>query len=241
MATLNLLIADDSEDFSEELQAELQNDYHIFSCKNGKEALALSQLHNPDVLVLDLMIPGLDGISLLHALIECEIHPMVLASSRIYSDYILDEAAAMNVGYLLKKPCDAKAAAARVRDLTRRLQPGKEIVRDAKVYVSGVLKLLGFTVSTESFSEIREAVILKAKNPHISITKELYPSVGHLCGHTGAQVERSIRTALENAWKKRDDEIWSQFFPIDSTGSIAKMPNSVFLEYLAEDLRQKMP
>ena len=93
-----LLIADGTEDFRLALSEILQETYHVCSCQNGKEALALLRSFQPDVLVLDLMIPGLDGISLLQAASSEGICPMVLATTRVSNSYVLDSAYRLGVG-----------------------------------------------------------------------------------------------------------------------------------------------
>ena len=67
MDARKLLIADGNEEFRRALAAELQGAYHVRCCDDGKEALSLLRSFAPDVLVLDLMLPGLDGISLLQS------------------------------------------------------------------------------------------------------------------------------------------------------------------------------
>ena len=101
MDTRKLLIADGNEEFRRALAAELQGAYHVRCCDDGKEALSLLRSFAPDVLVLDLMLPGLDGISLLQSAAASGLCPMVLVTSRFYNDYVLTALGELSVGYML--------------------------------------------------------------------------------------------------------------------------------------------
>ena len=101
MEQRRLLIADRSEDFCRQLQSILRWVCDVHICTTGSKALTmLPQLH-PDVLVLDLMLPELDGISLLKALSLTPDRPLILATTCLASDYILVTAEKLDVRYLL--------------------------------------------------------------------------------------------------------------------------------------------
>lgn len=122
MDAMKLLIADGNEEFRRALAAELQGAYHVRCCGDGKEALSLLRSFVPDVLVLDLMLPELDGISLLQSAASAGLCPMVLVTSRFYNDYILGALGELSVGYMMRKPCDIPATAARIGDLSRHIR-----------------------------------------------------------------------------------------------------------------------
>ena len=82
----NLLLADGSDEFRAALSQALADHFHVCCCKTGKEALEQALLSPPDIMVLDLMLPELDGLSLLEALHMANIFPVVLATTRLLSD-----------------------------------------------------------------------------------------------------------------------------------------------------------
>ena len=86
------------------------------------------------------------------------------------------------------------------------------------------------------YAYLREAVLLMVENPMQSITKELYPGVARQFGCTSSQVERSIRNAIQQAWEKRSDEVWSTVFQTDNTGTIPRPSNAAFVSRLADRL-----
>ena len=83
-----LLIADCSEEYRTALTAALQDRYHIRCCRTGTEAWTLLHQERPDILLLDLMLPELDGITLLERICADGIHPMVLALTPLWTDYV---------------------------------------------------------------------------------------------------------------------------------------------------------
>ena len=226
-----LLIADYNEEFRTALTAALQEQYHVLCCKSGTEALTMLYQEHPDILVLDLMLPELDGLTLLERISANGICPMVLAATPIFSDYVLNCAQRLGIEYLVRKPCSIEAIASRIRDLSRRLNV-PEPKPDPVSYVSTLLLALGISTKHNGFSYLREAILRMAQNPAQSVTKMLYPEVAHTCGCSKENVERSIRTALDRAWEKQDPEVWQRYFP----NARQRPSNAVFISRLAEAL-----
>ena len=237
MDQYTVLIADGSESYCTQLQDTLRWICNVRTCTSGIEALSLLAEIHPDVLVLDLMLPGLDGISVLKALHGSGSQPLILASTCLVSDYIIETAQQLNVSYLMVKPCDVRATAARIQEQLQALQRDSEEARDLDFRISGLLLMMGFSVKLHGFKYLREAISRILLNPDQSITKELYPDVGRVYGTAGSHVERSIRGALADAWKRRDDRVWQLYFPADSQGKMKKPTNAVFITRIADGLR----
>ena len=237
METRKLLIADSNEDFRFALAELLRGTYHVRTCGNGPEALALLHSFHPDLLVLDLMLPGMDGISLLHAAAADLIQPVVLATAKFMTEYMTESVDKLGISYVLIKPCDLRSTVDRINDLTQRIHPSGISRPDPRTHVSNLLLSLGIPTKLRGYAYLREAVLLMARNPDQMITKELYPAVGNLCGSNREQVERSIRSAIEKAWMNRDDRIWQMYFPPGTDGMIPKPSNAAFISRLADTLR----
>ena len=226
-----LLIADCNEDYRSALAAALTEQYQVLCCRSGNEALALLQQELPDIIILDLMLPELDGLTLLERVSAKGIRPMVLAATPIFSDYVFSCAQRLGIEYLVRKPCDIGAIASRIRDLSKKLKT-PEPKADPVSFVSSLLLSLDISTKHNGFAYLREAILLMAKDPAQSVTKILYPEVARICGCHKENVERSIRTALDKAWEKRDPRKWQQYFP-----SAQQRPsNAVFISRMAEAL-----
>ena len=102
--------------------------------------------------------------------------------------------------------------------------------------MANLLLTLGFSTNCKGYNYLREAISTYAKDPGQTMTKELYPAVGKKYGASALQVERAMRTAIEKAWKRRDNETWGRYFILLTDGEIAKPCNSEFISRLADVL-----
>jgi len=225
-----LLIADCNEDYRIALAAALQGQYQVLTCRTGTEALDLLYKEHPDIFVLDLMLPELDGLSLLERACADGIRPMVLAATPILSSYVNSCAQRLGIEYLVRKPCDIDAIASRIRDLSQRLKAAPST--DPASYVTGQLLSLSISTKHNGFAYLREAVLLMSKDPSQSVTKVLYPAIAHAFGCNKENVERSIRTALDSAWDRGDRQLWRKFFP----DAEQRPSNAVFISRITEAL-----
>lgn len=232
-----VLIADSSEDFCAGLQNLLRWSCETAVCTAGGQALTMISDWRPDILVLDLMLSQLDGISVLKALDAAGVRPVILATTRFISNYMIETAQNLHVDYLLVKPCDLHATAARIQEHLDKLNATHENDADLQFKISGLLMMMGFSVKLHGFKYLRESITRVLEKPDQSITKELYPDVAQVYNTAGSHVERSIRGAILDAWNRRDDRIWQLYFPADSKGKMAKPTNAVFITRLADGLR----
>lgn len=239
MDKLELLIADGAEEFSASLAKALSDHFHVHTCRTGIEALAFLKANRPEVMVLDLMVSGLDGISLLHSDTFRECQPMVLATTRLLNDYVIETAVSLNVGYLMVKPCDPAAVAARVMDLSNKIVRRTLPISDPKVYVERLLLELNLRSHLNGSRYLIEAILIMASQPDISLTKELYPMVGSRCGSSHIQVERSIRNAIAQAWEHRNEEQWRKYF-LTECSCASRPSNGAFISRLAGEIRNKL-
>lgn len=237
MDTLKLLIADGNEEFRTELESALRDTYYVRTCATGQEALALLRSYGPDILVLNLMLPEIDGISLLEESVRIGIRPMVLATTSYQNPYILDSVKRLGVDYVMIRPCLIPPTVARIRDLSHRLNPPLLTVPDPGTQVCNMLLALGIPTRLLGYTQLREAVVRMARNPNMALTKELYPAVAAVCGGDKDQVERTIRSAIGVAWKNRDERVWQVYFPPGPGGVCKKPTNGTFISRLAESLR----
>lgn len=236
MAGQTLLLVDKNEDFRIALAQRLCNVYHVRSCANGRQALEQLRQTPCDVLVLDLMLPELDGISLLERLATENIRPVVLVVTSMCTDYVLSAAARLGIGYLMLKPCDPQTVCDRLQDLNRPLNPGPSS-KDPYAILSEILISLGFAAKMRGFPCLKEAIIQMERDPHQMVTKELYPAVAKAFpGKNAAQVERSIRNAIHTIWQRHGAQLWSGYFP----HSTRPPSNAQFLAQMAEVLHREL-
>lgn len=226
-----VLIADCSEEYRTALTAALQGSYQVTCCRTGTEAWDLLRRERPDILILDLMLPELDGLTLLERVCDAGLHPMVMAVTPLLSAYVFQCAQRLGIEYLVRKPCDIDAIASRVKDLSPRIQPSAAPI-DPVSYVTELLLSLNFSTKHNGFFYLREGILLMSKDPAQSVTKILYPTVAHTFACQKENVERSIRTAMEYAWDKGDPALWQKYFP----DAQLRPTNAVFISRITEAL-----
>lgn len=236
MQMQSLLIADGSEVFTSQLMEALRGSYHIRVCHDGLTALEQLREKKPDVLVLDLLLPELDGISLLHAAAAEDLVPHVLGLTRFASSYVMESAERLGVTYLMMKPCEPEAVCARLKDLSRYTRPDPVVQPDVRATVSNVLLALRIPTKLRGYVCARESILYLMRSPGMSVTKELYPAVAALCDGTPAQVERAIRGAIQAGWSQGAGEAWEQFFNRRPDGTIHRPSNAEFLSRIADFL-----
>lgn len=228
-----LLIADSSSIFATALEAALQNRFQIVVCTDGQTALELLQQYQPDILILNLMLPYIDGLTVLQ---QTQFHPPVILATTIHmSAYVEQAVTAMGVDYTMIAP-SVEAVVLRLNDLLRLYSAVPDC---ASVYAKTVhhLHLLSVPVHLDGYRQLCLALPIFAQNPQQLLTKELYPAVAQQCNcQDGRSVEHSIRKAIQAAWRKKDNAIWRKYFPINHQGRIACPTNKEFLCRLAEIL-----
>lgn len=234
------MIVDNSEEFRQALDQVLCDTYNVHHCTNGRQALEIAPQIHPDVIILDLMLTELDGVTLLHEIRRAGLQPMVLAVTRFFNDYVLESAQELGIGYIIRKPCTPAAVSQRVRDLTKRLSEKQNKPINPVAYVTERIESLNFSPRHNGSKYIKEAVLMMCRQPDISITKELYPSVGTRFGSSALQVERSIRTAINAAWSQQNAQSWASLFPAAPDGTIPRPSNGTFIARLAAELREKL-
>lgn len=231
-----ILIADSSEEFRASLQEYLQDTYLVKVCREGNEALQLMESFKPDVLILDMLLPGVDGMTVLQRAVDSGLRTTVLATIRFASDYMIDAMGRLGVGYVMRKPCELSAVAVRLEDmLSDESEEANEVTRpDLSTLVDNALREMSFQSYKHGYPVMREALAEAIRNPGQQVTKTLYPTVGKLYGCTGEQVEHIIRRNINQAWDYRDQAVWDRYFATRPGAAVTKCPsNKVFLEVAA--------
>lgn len=232
----SLLIAEGSVVFADQLAEALRSSYHIRICHDGHTALEQLRERKPDLMILDLLLPELDGISLLYTAAAENLMPQVLGLTRFASQYVLERAEQLGVTYLMMKPCEAEAVCARLKDLSRHTRTDPVIQPDLRATVSNILLALRIPTKLRGYVCAREAILYLMRSPGISVTKELYPAVAALCEGTPAQVERAIRGAIQAGWILGQEEVWEQFFSRGGKETVRRPSNAEFLSRIADFL-----
>lgn len=229
-----LLIADSSDIFMSALTAALKDQFQITTCANGNTLMELLPQSQPDVLVLNLMLPYTDGIT---ALQQTTYHPpVILAIANHMSAYVERSVTELGIDYTMITP-SVSSVVARLQDLISGYTSADSTM-DIQAKALHYLHLLGFPTHLDGYRQLCVALPMFVENPQQLMTKELYPAVAQLCGAKDKRaVEHSIRKAIRTAWEHRDNAVWRKFFTICSSGTLPCPTNKEFICRLAEALR----
>jgi len=252
---IKVMLADASEDFRNLLAQALGEEADlelVASTGDGQEALRLLRETAPDVLLLDLVLPGLDGMELLRRMGETGVNPAVLVVSAFFNDKMIAESAALGAYYFIPKPCDMGALLARVRqcmELPGEILPadGNQRYLDQETEleraVTDVIHEIGVPAHIKGYQYLREAIIITIHDMEVinAVTKVLYPAVARKFSTTPSRVERAIRHAIEVAWDRGDLETLQKFFGYTVSNIKGKPTNSEFIAMIADclSLRRK--
>jgi two-component system response regulator (stage 0 sporulation protein A) len=102
-----------------------------------------------------------------------------------------------------------------------------------------MLRALGIQPKLRGFACLREAVLICAREEHQSVTKILYPEVARRCGCAATHVERNIRSAIQDAWASRNENVWRLYFTPNSSGDIPRPTNAAVISRLADSIRTR--
>ncbi|HWI52643.1 MAG TPA: sporulation transcription factor Spo0A [Symbiobacteriaceae bacterium] len=210
--------------------------------KNGVEAVELVQALRPDLLILDDVLPHLDGLGVLGRLDPVR-GPKVLMLMSCASDSMVQLYSEAGATYCLLRPAAPELVAERAAFLVDR----HITLSDRSVYpapmpirtVSDLLRQTGVPAHLQGFRYLKAAVqyVLDNGGDLCAMTKELYPAVARMHGTVPARVERSIRHAIEVAWNRADLTELQRLFGATINHSRGKPTNSEFVAMLADHLR----
>lgn len=224
-----LLVAEGSEVYFDSMQELFQKEFDLRMCSDGEAALELLESFQPDALIINVMLPFKDGLTVLQ---ETPFKPkVILALSHFMSDYIQDAAEELGVQFLTVMP---KLSTIRVRlmDMIATTIAPKE---DLGAQTAVLLHSLNFTPNLDGYQQLCFAIPMYAQQPGIRLSKELYPRIAeefHLADPR--TVEHSIRKAIANAWMHFNPAVWSKFFTPDETGMPPCPSNKEFISRVAE-------
>lgn len=228
MDTIRILIADYNEAFRENLAELLQSRYSVKTCGDGAEALELLDSFTPDILVMDLMLPNIDGFTLLEQARKRPEPPEVYVFSGYLAVPVQERLLAMGVYGMLRKPCDLLQAVGNIRALAQRV-PSAVRTQESKA-VSELLLRLGFETHRDGYKQLLMAIPIFARDPKQPVNKVIYREIAkHFDLNGDKPVERSIRDAILLSYHHGDVMLWDHLFPIGTLKNRRAPSNKVFI------------
>jgi two-component system response regulator (stage 0 sporulation protein A) len=257
---IKIVIADDNKEFSSILCDYLkgQSDFEVVGvAKDGIEAVKLVSSLQPDVLVLDIIMPHLDGLGVLEKINATPNMPIpkVIVLSAVGQDKITQRAINLGAEYYVVKPFDMEIFSKRIRQLF--ITGGApEIRRPSSMYtenppysdantleaeITNIIHEIGVPAHIKGYLYLREAITMVVNDIELlsAVTKELYPNIAKKYNTTASRVERAIRHAIEVAWSRGQVDAINRIFGYTIHTDKGKPTNSEFIAMVADKLRLK--
>lgn len=249
-----IVVADDNRDFCQLLTEVIQSEPDLELAgvaHNGLEVLDLVERTHPDVVVLDIIMPHLDGVGVLERLGQGdrEARPKVIILTAFGQEAITQRVVELGADYYILKPFDLDVLIQRIRQLGE--QPGQRSPAGARerkgqtnleAEVTSIIHELGIPAHIKGYLYLREAILLVTERVELlgGVTKELYPTVAQKYQTTPSRVERAIRHAIEVAWSRGNIDAIHRFFGYTVDYERGKPTNSEFIAMVADRLRMEL-
>lgn len=257
MKKIKVCVVDDNRELVALLEEYIsaQEDMEVIAvAHNGQECLNMLENINPDILILDIIMPHLDGLGVLEKLREMkrETMPNVIMLTAFGQEDVTKKAVDLGASYFILKPFDMESLVNNIRQVSRkgqsviksnsqvtyRTQPEQK-PKNLDASITNIIHEIGVPAHIKGYLYLREAISMVYNDIELlgSITKVLYPDIAKKYNTTASRVERAIRHAIEVAWSRGNIESISSLFGYTVSMSKAKPTNSEFIAMVADKLR----
>lgn len=254
---LNKILLVDNKNDTSNLKTQLTKEKicnDILTTDNGLEAIEILSKENIDLVITNLTVKNVDGIGIMEKAKVLEINTKFIVLSPLNNDEIIQDALSNGASYYLLKPCEISIIVQRIKDVFKNREKSQlnepdlsyfyiknmniDVEYNLEVIVTNAIHMVGIQHNLVGFSYLKEAIILATKNKEAvnTITKELYPDIATIHKTSPSRVERAIRHAIENAWKKNSKAIMD----FTKTTFDDKPTNSEFIALMADKIRLEL-
>ena len=261
MSKLNVAIADDNERMLRLLENIVSSDKDLSvvgTAKDGEAAYRLIKDKQPDVVLLDMVMPKLDGIAVMdriHADETVKKMPTFLMISAVGHEQITETAFSHGADYYIMKPFSNELVLNRIKSLRNvrsvpemKLAPAYETVKesspekDLEAEITTIIHEIGIPAHIKGYQYLRDAIIMSVQDMDMlnAVTKMLYPSIAKKYRTTASRVERAIRHAIEVAWSRGKMDTIDEMFGYTVSNYKGKPTNSEFIALVTDRIRLEM-
>ncbi|CUH93256.1 sporulation transcription factor Spo0A [Herbinix luporum] len=259
MSKINVAIVDDNERMVNLLEDILKEDADIEvvgKSENGIDALDMIKEKKPDVVLLDLIMPKLDGLGVMEKVrrdSEFKKNPSFIIITAIGQEGVTESAFELGANYYIMKPFDSNVVLSRIKQIKRkshtRLTDSHRVSayenksdymeRNLEADVTNIIHEIGVPAHIKGYQYLRDAIMMSVNDAEMlnSITKLLYPSIAKRHKTTPSRVERAIRHAIEVAWSRGKMDTIDELFGYTVSNGKGKPTNSEFVALIADKIR----
>ena len=257
MSEINVAIADDNERILDLLGEVINSDKElnlVGKANNGEDVYTLIKEKQPDVVLLDLIMPKMDGLSvmeLVNSNKELRKHPNFIVITAVGQERITEDAFKKGANYYILKPFNNEMVLNRIKNANQILRhelktfatdesdPETTLEINLEARVTDMIHEIGIPAHIKGYHYLRDAIIMAVEDMDVlnAITKVLYPTVAKMHQTTASRVERAIRHAIEVAWSRGKLDTLDELFGYTVSNGKGKPTNSEFIALIADTIR----
>lgn len=253
---VKVLICDDNKGVRGELCTyfEKKDDIKVLGeAQDGLEALNMIEKTQPDAVLLDVIMPKIDGLGVLKRLSSTGLkkRPVVIMMTETVNDSITDACLALGADYFMIKPFDNELLYERIMLLCTKMPmkrgdgaypSSRPSDRTLEISVTNTIHAVGVPANIKGYQYLRDAIIMSINDTELinAVTKQLYPKVAEKHNTSPSRVERAIRHAIEVACVRGNEEELYRLFGYTVNNAKGKPTNSEFIAMIADKLRLEM-
>lgn len=257
MGEINVAIADDNERILDLLGEIITNDKElnlVGKANNGEDMYELIRQKQPDVVLLDLIMPKMDGLSVMDLVNEdkdIKKHPDFIVVTAVGQERITEDAFKKGANYYIMKPFNNEMVLNRIKHANhvirhemKQFNSGETALNrppevNLETRVTDMIHEIGIPAHIKGYHYLRDAIIMAVEDMDVlnAITKVLYPTVAKMHQTTASRVERAIRHAIEVAWSRGKLDTLDDLFGYTVSNGKGKPTNSEFIALIADTIR----
>ncbi len=256
MEHLNVAIADDNQRILDLLENIISTDKDlnlVGKAKNGEEMCQIIENKHPDVVLLDLIMPKMDGLTVMEQVNQKESvgkRPYFIVITAVGQERITEDAFNKGANYYVMKPFNNEMLLERIKSVRKMFRNCERKNEDGKIdntaggesletRVTNMLHEIGIPAHIKGYHYLRDAIIMAVNDMDVlnAITKILYPTVAKKYQTTSSRVERAIRHAIEVAWSRGKLDTLDELFGYTVSTGKGKPTNSEFIALIADTIQ----
>ncbi len=258
MEKLNIAIADDNERMVQLLDHIVSSDEElevVGKAGNGEELIEIIREKKPDVVLLDIIMPKLDGLTVMDRVNHDQSlkKPAFIVISAVSQEKMTEDAFELGADYYILKPFDNDMVVNRIKRVRARHQKNYAKTKKINSYenkkeyiehnletdVTNIIHEVGVPAHIKGYQYLRDAIIMSVNDMEMlnSITKILYPTIAKRHQTTPSRVERAIRHAIEVAWSRGKMDTIDELFGYTVSNGKGKPTNSEFIALISDKIR----
>ena len=261
MNSLKVVIADDNEKMVDVIKEVINDEPDmevVGTAANGEETINIIKNTSPDVVLLDIIMPQLDGISVMQRIRDDKtcVSPAFIIISAVGMEDVTEDAFDKGAAYYIMKPFDYTQILDRIKSVRNRrnvkdVRNNTSLENHNQQYlnqsleedVTEMIHEIGVPAHIKGYQYLRESITLAVNDPDIinSITKILYPTIAKKFETTPSRVERAIRHAIEVAWNRGNPDVLNNLFGYTISNGKGKPTNSEFIALIDDNIRLTHP